>query len=255
MKQGQPVLGQRDIGAVVVRFASTQPELGALSAEQVPAVLRRERNDDLGGHRHCLLGIVGQQGQQRFGQACQVPARDVGLVAEGVASLVVDGTEHCGGVVGLHEGARPVIDRLARYRHVVGVHHAMDETHVHPLRDQGRLTLGHGLQQRQEGLRCGCECVVVPRDRVLGEFPQTFHVTARGKELEGPDSDVARRHARQHCAGQCVFAVDRLARRCDREGAGGGDAQRVHGLADQHLAKHRPDGGLAVAPAGERRAA
>ena len=43
VQQGQPVLGQRGIGAVVVRFASTQPELGALSAEQVPAVLRRER--------------------------------------------------------------------------------------------------------------------------------------------------------------------------------------------------------------------
>ena len=29
----------------------------------------------------------------------------------------------------------------------------------------------------------------------------------------------------------------------------------MHGLADQHLAKHGPDGGLAVAAAGERRAA
>ena len=55
--------------------------------------------------------------------------------------------------------------------------------------------------------------------------------------------------------GSVVLAEHRLARRHDREGAGGGDAQRVHRLADQHLAQHRPDGGLAVAAAGERRAA
>ena len=94
----------------------------------------------------------------------------------------------------------------------------------------------------------------MPRDRVLGQFAHAFHVAARGIELEGPDADVARRHACQHCAGQHVFAVHLLARRCDREGARCGDAQRVHGLADQHLAKHRTDGGLAVAAAGERRA-
>jgi hypothetical protein len=50
-----------------------------------------------------------------------------------------------------------------------------------------------------------------------------------------------------------VFAVHLLACRCDREGARCGDAQRVHCLADQRLSKHRTNGGLAVAPAGERR--
>ena len=47
-------------------------------------------------------------------------------------------------------------------------------------------------------------------------------------ELEGPDADMARRHACQHCAGQNAFAVDLLACRCDREGARCLDAQRVH---------------------------
>ena len=82
-----------------------------------------------------------------------------------------------------------------------------------------------------------------------------FHVAARGIKLKGPDADVARRHAGQHGAGKHVLAVDLLACRRDGEGARRGDAQRVHGLADQHLAKHRSDGGLAVAAAGERRAA
>lgn len=61
--QGKPVLGQRGIGAVVLRFASTPPELSAPSSEQVPAVLRRESGDDLGGHRHGRLDSAGDQGQ------------------------------------------------------------------------------------------------------------------------------------------------------------------------------------------------
>ena len=73
-------------------------------------------------------------------------------------------------------------------------------------------------------------------------------------ELKGPHADVARRHACQHSAGQHVFAVHLLACRRDREGARRGDAERVHGLADQHLAQHGTHGGLAVTPAGERRA-
>ena len=167
MKQIQPVFNQPGIGTVVVRFASMKPELDTLSAKQVPAELRRERNDDRGGHRDRLLWIVRQEGQQRFGQTCKIPARNVGLVAEGVASLVVDGAEDRAGIVGLHKRARPVIDSLARYRHVVCVHHAMDETHVHPLRDQRSLTLSHILQQSQEGLRGGHECGIVADDRVL----------------------------------------------------------------------------------------
>ena len=97
VKQRQPVLGQRCIGDVVARSGSTQPELGALSAQQMPAVVRGER-------RRCTslaiaiasLVIVGQQRQQRLGEPRKVPSRDVGLVAEGIAAVVVDRAEHRG---------------------------------------------------------------------------------------------------------------------------------------------------------------
>jgi len=56
-------------------------------------VLRRECNDGLGGHRHRLLAIIGQEGHERFGQVRQLPARDVWLVREGIASPVVDRAE------------------------------------------------------------------------------------------------------------------------------------------------------------------
>ena len=107
---------------------------------------------------------VGHQRQQRLGEARQVPARDRRLVAVGVAAAVVDGAEDRGRVVGLHEGAGAVVDRLARDRHVVGVHHAVDEADVHPLRDQRRLARGHRAQQRQVAVRRAGQRRVVARD-------------------------------------------------------------------------------------------
>jgi hypothetical protein len=53
--------------------------------------------DDLGGARTAAVGVVGQQRQQRLGQARQVPARDQRLVAVGVAAAVVDAAEHRAG--------------------------------------------------------------------------------------------------------------------------------------------------------------
>ena len=99
------------------------------------------------------------------------------------------------------------------------------------------------------------EIGVVARDRVVGELAHALDVAARGEELERADADVARGDARQHRAGQHRLAQHRLAGGDDRERARGRDAERVHRLADQHLAQHRPDRRLAVAAARERRAA
>ena len=54
--------------------------------------------------------------------------------------------------------------------------------------------------------------------------------------------------------GSTRLADDGLAGRHDGERARRRDAERVHRLADHVLAQHRPDGRLAVAAAGERRA-
>ena len=47
--------------------------------------------------------------------------------------------------------------------------------------------------------------------------------------------------------------MDTATRGHDGEGPGGGDAQRVHRLADDVLAQHRPDRGQTVAASRERR--
>ena len=77
-----------------------------------------------------------------------------------------------------------------------------------------------------------------------------------GGPLEGADADMAGGHPRQHRAWErSVVAHDLLAGRGHGEAAGGRDAERVHGLADDVFAQHRPERGAAIAAAGKRRAA
>ena len=65
---------------------------------------------------HALNGlriIVMQQWQQSLGQARQIPLRDMRLPAVSVAAMTVDGAEHRGRIIRVHERAGPVVDRLA----------------------------------------------------------------------------------------------------------------------------------------------
>ena len=149
----------------------------------------------------------------------------------------------------------PVIDRLARDRHVVGVHHAVDEADVHPLRDQRRLPLGHGLQQREERLRCGNELGSWRAIVYSASFRRLSRSPRDAKNSNVPTRMWLAATRVSTAPGSGRLAIDRLAGGRDGERAGRGNAERVHRLADQHLAQHRTDGGLAVAAAGERRSA
>ncbi len=73
-------------------------------------------------------------------------------------------------------------------------------------------------------------------------------------ELGAAHAQVAAGNPREHGARQRCLAAHQAARRHDGKGAGRGDAQGVHRLADHVLAQHRTDRGQAVAPARERRA-
>ncbi len=96
---------------------------------------------------------------------------------------------------------------------------------------------------------------MVAGDRVVRQAPHE-RLTAVGRGvLERPDPDVAGRDAGEHRAGQQPLPRDLLARRDHGERAAGRDPERVHRLAEDVLAQHRPDDRLAVASARERRAA
>jgi len=190
-----------------------------------------------------------QEREQRFGEPGEVPLGDDRLVAVRVASGLVDGAEDRSRVVGLHEGARAVVDGLARDRHVVGVHDPVDEADEHPLRDQRRLRGDDGVEE----LHSGGRVAVMPGDRVIGQPPQEVDVSGGSGVLEAADPQMAAGDPGEHGAGQQGLAPDRAAGRHDGERARRGDAEGVHGLADDVLAQHRTDSGQAVTAARERR--
>jgi hypothetical protein len=78
----------------------------------------------------------------------------------------------------------PVI--LLPKRCVVGVDHAMDETHMHPARDQQSLALHHELKEGQGRPLGGSGLGEVTIDCVVGEAFNGFQVTARGKYWKVP---------------------------------------------------------------------
>ena len=77
----------------------------------------------------------------------------------------------------------------------------------------------------------------------------------RGRVLKRADTDVTCGDADEHRAGQHRLPPDAFAGRHHCQGPGRWDPKRVHRLADQELAQHRPDGGFAVAAPRERRPA
>ena len=127
----------------------------------------------------------------------------------------------------------------------------MNEAHVHPLGDQCRLALRDPAQQLEIAPRGRMlrEVRIVAGDGVVRQLAQTVEFLAGRIELERAHAQMARCHPREHRAGQHGLAMDRFARPDDGEGARGGDAQGMHGLADEHLAQHRAERGLAVAAA------
>src|SRR4051794_37016662 len=105
----------------------------------------------------------------------------------------------------------PSTRRFARYRHVVGVHDAMNKADKQPLRDKGCLARNHLIKKGAVGVRGARRLWVMPGDDVISEATDRIHIATRCKKLEGADPDVARCDARQNSAGQCPLAPNRLA--------------------------------------------
>ena len=178
--------------------------------------------------------------------------RDGGLVAVAVAALMVDRAEDSIRIIGVHEGARAVVDRLAGNGHVVGVHHAVDETHRLPLRHQGDLACDDPAQHQPVGVELrilsgfGVDVRKMPFDGVVGKRLQCSDIAQGCSILEGGDPDMALGGSGQHSPGFRAAAMDAVTGGDDRETARRRDVQRVHRFADQVFAQHRTQRGLAV---------
>ena len=141
------------ISASVTSPASVSPSLARMPALQYRLKRSGKELRIYVTAATAVVAVVVDERQQRLGQPRQVPRRDVRLVAVRVAPAVVDRAEDRGRVERVHERARPVVDRLARDRHVVGVHHAVDEPDEHPLGDRATPARRHALVEGQVRVR------------------------------------------------------------------------------------------------------
>ncbi|MOA30509.1 hypothetical protein D3C78_1516040 [compost metagenome] len=57
------------------------------------------------------------------------------LITIGITTPIIYGTEHRGWIIGIHESARSIIDRLSTNRHIVGIHYSMYEPYKLPFRN------------------------------------------------------------------------------------------------------------------------
>src|SRR5262249_60335633 len=111
----------------------------------------------------------------------------------------------------IHEGAWAVVDSLTGDRHIVGVHHAMDESHMHPAGDERRLFVAYALEQCEVGVRVVFKLRVMALDDIIGETTNFGLLTTGREKLEGAHPDVAGSNARQNRARQPAIAKERTA--------------------------------------------
>ena len=76
----------------------------------------------------------------------------------------------------------------------------MNEADEHPTRYQRCLARDHQVEVRAVPLRRVNRLWVMPRDDVISEAPDRIQIPARREELEGADTDVARRDSGLSCA-------------------------------------------------------
>ena len=187
-----------------------------------------------------------QQREQRLCESGQIPLGDRGLVCVSVTSVLIDGAELRGGIIGVHESTGAVIDRLSAQRHVVRIHYAMDEADVHPLGNQTRLTFDDGVKQREIRMLGRRQLWIMPLNGIIGERLQSHLILMRRRPFESAHPNMAGRHARQHCARQRRLPIHQLTRRHHRETSRGGNAERVHGFTDEILPQHGSQCGPAI---------
>ena len=194
-----------------------------------------------------LVAAIRHERQQCLGEPRQIPFDDGGLIGERIAPELVDRAEHLVRMVGVHESAWAVVDRLARDRGVVGVQNTMNESNEHPACGQPGQRCDHRVIESPIWIFGLARFRVVPRDRVVGENTKVFDVAPRSKILKRADAQMARCNAGQDAARQRAFAHDVFAGQHRGERARRRNAKRGHGLADNVFADDRAERGAAIA--------
>ena len=221
------------------------------------------RQTELGGHhRRPLLLEIGHvavegrlqrlglfdQGVQRVSELHQVPLRDGRLGAEAVTAVGrVGRVRRPVGVVVVEPAIGAIVDRETQDRHVVGVHHTVDETDPQPLAHHVRSRSHHLVEELHIPIRrpVGRQVGEIGIDDEVGQRAQRLDLAARSEDLEVAKSNERGRHAAHHrprlrrrVAVIEHVAHDHVAGPHEAERPGGGHAEVSHGLAAEELA-HR----------------
>lgn len=191
-----------------------------------------------------------EEREEGFGKTSHVPLGDAGLLSVSVAPLAINRAEGGIGMEMIHESAGTIVDGFAGESDIVGVEDAVDEANVHPASNQTGLTFDDGGKQSESGSVGGCELRVMTIEGIVCDRQESLIVLMSSGPLEGANADVAGGNAGQHGAGQGSLAADDVfAGGGNGEAACGGDAEGVHGFADEVFAKHGAEGGAAVTTA------
>ena len=168
-----------------------------------------------------------QNGEQGFGQAAEVPLGDSGLVAVSVSALPVYRAKHGGRVIPIHKGTGAVVDGFSGNAHVVGVHHPMHKTYLHPAGNECSLPVDHCFEECQ--IRVGFRVYlithlrVVPVDGVIGQGFE-FCCALCGGKFKSANTDMAGGHPGENGTGLSGIPEDRFSGGHHGQAAGGGYA-------------------------------
>ena len=206
---------------------------------------------NIGGHFNGVVLCWVEEREDRFSKAREIPLRDAGLIGEGIAFSAVNGAEADVGVEVIEESAWPVVDGFSGEGHVVSVHDPVNESKLHPKRDESGLFLGCELKElKSRRIRLEVPGGVAVQC-VVDEDACRIEVLLDGEPLEGADADVTGGDPSENGAGKSFLAEDGFAGGHDGETASGWDTEGVHGFADEVFAKHGAEGGASVSPTRE----
>ncbi len=185
------------------------------------SVQRRFQGVDLRYQRH-----------QRLRQRGAVPVPDLRLHLIAVTALTVAVIADMRRII----LERPIVQRQAQNRHIVGIEHAMHEAHPLPLRNQARGAGDHFFQQRQIRIGRIQQGGVKPCQHIIGQdFQFGFAATVK-PVLERTKAHKAGRNPRHHGGAFGTFAEDRIVRGAQRQCARGRNTQPGHRFRTQKFA-------------------
>src|SRR6185437_16145536 len=81
----------------------------------------------------------------RVSESSHIPLGNCGLIRVGIATMLIDGTEHGVRLEGIDEGAGSVVYSFTDNTGVIGIHDAVNKANFHPLRDKISLPIDHKI--------------------------------------------------------------------------------------------------------------